>query len=116
MNPENEVFREILAQNNDWRADELVRQNLNRRTPNLRANLGFNRNTRNNISVNRNNSNINSNNINTSINNRSTILNNAEEIGNSNYNSNGGRRKRSKKTRKGKRGGGRKSRRMFCRK
>jgi hypothetical protein len=123
MNPENEfpenvVFREVLAQNNTWKEDDQVRQNLNRRARNLRTSLGLNRNTRNNMSVNSNNSNVNSNNNNntSSINNRSTILNNAEEIGNSNYTSNGGRRKRSKKTRKGKRGGGRKSRRMFCRK
>jgi hypothetical protein len=72
----------------------------------------------NNSNNNNNNSNSNNNN-NRNLNrfNRSTLYNNVEEIINSNYNSNGGRRKKhSKKTRKAKRGGGRKSRRIFCRK
>ncbi len=125
MNPEEEVFQEILAQDPVWREEHRLNQNRNRRARNLLANLSRRRQNRNNLTVNSNNNSTVANNntastltanmwnINSAIpnNNRSTVYTNAEEV----YNSNGGRRRRTKKTRKSTRRRGHKSRR-FCRK
>ena len=129
MNPDDEYFREILAQNAVWREEHRLNQNSARRARNLLERIS-NRTYLNNLTVNSNNnstiSNTNTNSIITantrnnnsvlSNTNRSTIYNNIEEVNPTNYNSNGGRRRQSKKTRKSTRRRGRKSRRMMYRK